>query len=1045
MRDNNFCFHKNHAATRYRSGAAAFLAALLLFSATGLPVNAENKSEERATYIAELDGTDENALKTSIAKLCPDVKFLYDYDIALDGFSFTVNENELYKLTSFDGVLFWETNTYNAPEPLDASSSSIIGADTETLKDYRGEGMVIAVIDVGFDTDHEIFTLTEPESVKISSDAVAEAAKKGLTVSNWLAYEKTSPYISEKIPFAYDYYNQSTTFTSVADHGDHVAAIAAGNAENASDANASDGVAPQAQLLLMNVGDENGENINDANIYAAMEDAIKLGADVINISLGRVAGFGNTDISDEGYERVIKRAYELGIDVVCAAGNTSKLGEGSNFDDAYGITEPLASDPDYSVISDPGCFPYSVSAAASVNSNYMLDDYIQPSEGSPMLYYAPSNSDFTAEFGGKTPEYVVIPGLGDVSDYSGIDVNGKIALISRGTITFADKVKNAEAAGAMGALVYDNTDSTELINMAVDDDSIPCAAISKVDGLALAGLQTKTFTVVTDAGKVMPAPHAGELADYSSWGVTSDMRLKPDITAPGSNIYSAVNGGYETMNGTSMASPHIAGALAVIKQYIKTLDTTGLTDAQKLALPRALLMSSALPVEDKAVGADYSPRLQGAGLVNLTAAVSSGAYVYNASTLESKLELGDKIGDTYSLTFTVKNLTDRTLDYYIEATAMTDGYEYIKYGDDGNGDWFITGDPTVLSDASIKLEGGRGAELNAYSDGFKKSEAISIPAASEKTFTVNVKLDASESKALDKIFTSGWYIDGFVKLTARDEGNSSLSIPYMGFKGDWSALDAFDLDGNFYTDILCTGITDGKSMALYQLGQNILGKGEISNSDRCIISTNGDGILDYIGIRLSLLRNCKSGTCYITDSNGKTVYQSEDLGLLQKAYYNTDEDSLAVSYMNLLWDGTSEDNTRFVYPDGNYTLTISVVTDGGDTQTRSFNFTVDTKKPQLDKYYFTTENDRVYLHVDASDNTFLASMSVYEEAALADNADDDALNDVYTYEADMDSKSVDQIVDVTDYIKGNSWLYVELIDYAFNYVTCRVSTDDYGG
>ena len=1042
------------AAVCRRGAAAAVIAALLLLSTVfySFPAYAADTGDGRAVCIAELDGgadaaADAAALKSAISRLCPDAVFLYDYEFALDGFSFTVPAGDVCKLTGFNGALIYEANSYGSPEPLDASSTALIGLETETLEHYRGEGMVIAVIDVGFDLDHELFSLDDESTAEITEAEVAAAAKRGLSVSNWLAYEKTSPYVSAKIPFAYDYYYQTTAFTSTSDHGNHVAAIAAGNDSGATDPNAADGVASEAQLLLMNVGDGNGENINDANIYAALEDAIRLGADVINISLGRTAGFGNTDMSGEGYARVIKRAYELGIDVVCAAGNESKLGVGSNLDDKYGISLPLASDPDYSVISDPSTFPYSVSAAASVNSNYVVKDYITTEDGAIILYSAPENSDFTAVFGGKTLEYAVIPGLGEAGDYAGIDVAGRIALIKRGTLTFAEKVKNAAAAGAAGALIYDNTDSSELINMAVDDGSIPCAAIFKSDGEALAiasnatasnaVTMTKKITVVTGSGRLFAAPGAGEMADYSSWGVTTDLRLKPDVTAPGSYIYSAIYDGYATMSGTSMAAPHITGALAVIKQYIKTIDTSAMSEAERLGLARALLMSTAAPIYSENAGADYSPRLQGAGLVDLDAAVTAKAYAYSPSTLEAKLELGDKLGDTYKLIFTVKNISDRALDYYVEATVMTDGYEYIEYGD--GGDWFVTGDATALDSASVKLEGGRGAELNAYSDGFKRVENIRIQAGETKTFTLDVALDGSESAALDEIFTSGWYMDGFVKLIARNEGNSDLSIPYMGFRGDWSAVDAFDEGGEFYSDQLCTGVISEDSILLYELGINILGEGEVRSGDRYIISINGDDCYDFIGIRLSLLRNCAGGKCCVTDKDGNVVYQSEDLGLLQKAYYDDGESLLAVSYMNLLWDGSSDDNSRYKYPDGEYTLTVTVWPDGGgEAQTRAFDFTVDTVKPQLGQYFFNEKDGRIYLHVTASDNTYLAALSVYEAAALHEDAGSDVLDEMCVYEADEDSSQVEEVFDVTDCINGGGWLYIELLDYAFNTVTYRI-------
>ncbi len=1027
------------AAARLRCLAAALLAALLLFSAFILPVSAENYSGSRVTCIASIkDGGNAEALWQAIKKLCPDAVFLYKYEIALDGFSFVVDENSLYRLPSFDAAEFRIARTYDAPEPADKFSSVLIGADTETLAKYRGEGMAIAIIDVGFNVYHEIFTLTDESTAKITSEAVDAAIDRGLSISNWVIYENTTPYVNAKIPFAYDYYRQTTHLTSTADHGNHVAAIAAGNAAAATDPNATDGVAPEAQLLLMNIGDENGDNLNDANIYAALEDAIRLGADVINISLGRIAGFGTTGIGEEGYPRIIKRAYDLGIDVVCSAGNESMLGIGSNIDAEYGINKPLAADPDYSVISDPGCFPYALAVAASVNSEVVLDDFIEASDGTKILYNAPPNSNFDAEFGGKTLQYEVIPGLGEMSDYDGVDVKGKVALISRGTLTFVEKIKNAEASGAIGALIYDNTDSIELVTMAVDDDSIPSAFISRVDGLALKAKKERTIKVFTDSAATFAAPDAGRMAEYSSWGVSSDMRLKPDVTAPGSYIYSAIYDGYGTMSGTSMAAPHVAGALAVIKQNIKTLDTSGLTDAERLALPRALLMSTARPITDESGETYLSPRIQGAGTIDLAAATTTGAYMYEPGTLEAKLELGDKLGDTFRLTFAVRNLTNRSLDYYIEATVATDEAEYIEYGDGGN--WFVTGNPQALKKARVKLEGGRGAELNAASDNFKRAERIHIPAGEIAAFTLNVTLDAEEMAALDDIFTSGWYIDGFVKLTAQNSGGCDLSVPYMGFKGNWSAVNAFDMNGEFYSDFLCTGIMSG-IFTIYDLGINPFSMDSVSSRDRYIISINGDDMSDFIGVRLSLLRNCKDAVYTITNSDGEIVAEGS-LGKLQKAFYDSESSALQYSYFNILWDGTASDNIRYRYPDGTYTITIEVTTEGGGKQLREFTFISDTAKPALDKYSFTERDGRVYLNITASDNTYLSSVCVYEAAAV-EGESPGVLNEARAYDVFTDSSKVTEEFDVTDYISDNDWLYAEIVDYAFNVITCRIPTSDY--
>lgn len=1025
------------AAARLRKFIAVLTSALLLFSVFAVPAGAEDQSGQSVCFAELREGANGQALWRAIKCLCPEAEFLYEYKIALDGFSFRVNAASLPKLQSFEAAQFKVSRTYEAPVTADKSSAAIIGAAVKALENYRGEGMVIAVIDVGFNTRHEIFSLTDESKARLTRDIVDEAVARGLTISNFASYENVSPYVNAKIPFAYDYYKRTSRLMSSADHGNHVAAIAAGNAANATDPYASDGIAPEAQLLLMNVGDEKGNDLSDALVYAAMEDAIALGADVINISLGRAAGFGTSTPKDEGYAKLISRAYELGIDVVCSAGNEWMLGTGSNFDERYGISMPLASMPDYSLISDPGCFPYAISVAASVNEEYVVKDYIEASDGTKIIYNAPPNSDFAKRFGGKTIEYAVIPGLGDVSDFEGVDVSGKIALISRGTLTFAEKVKNAEKAGAVGAIIYDNVDSAELVTMAVDDGSIPSAFISRADGLLLANCEKQTVKVVAGEPATAKAPFAGGIASYSSWGVSSDLRLKPDITAPGSYIYSALYEGYGTLSGTSMSAPHVSGALAVLKQYIKTLDLAGLSEEERRALPRALLMSTAGPIWEDGDETYLSPRLQGAGVMNLAGAASAGAYAFSPDTLAAKIELGDRLGEEIEFTIAIKNISSRKLKYRLKATVATDEVKYIEYVE--GADWFVTGKPRALKGASVKLAGGAGYELN-IATGKARAELVTLPSGGTAELTLKVKLDEEEKAELDKIFPSGWYLDGFVMLEAVG-GGANLVIPYMGFIGDWSAISVFDLSGEFYSDILCTGVM-ANMFSISTLGTNpVTGDGEPS-SERFILSFNGDDAFDFLGLKLNLLRNCRDAKYEIKNSAGEIVAEGK-LGNLQKAYYNSELAKLQSSYYNIVWDGAAEDNARYVYPDGEYTITIEVTTDGGAKHLREFKLLSDTVKPKLDSYRFVEKDGRVYLVFTASDNTYLASICVYESAAV--KGQKPAYIEARAYDANVDSSKVTEEFDVTECVEGNEWLYIEIVDYAFNINTYRIPTAGYRG
>lgn len=161
---------------------------------------------------------------------------------------------------------------------------------------------------------------------------------------------------------------------------------------------------------------------------------------------------------------------------------------------------------------------------------------------------------------------MVIPGDGNEEDYEGLDVNGKIALVQRGGIYYEKKMENAARAGAIGMLCYNNTEG--MFYMSIAKWSIPAVFISQATGEALKKLENKTITVAKADGAVA-SPIYG-MSDFSSWGTTGELTIKPEITAPGGGIYAAVPGGsYESMDGTSMASPHAAGAMAIVQQALK--------------------------------------------------------------------------------------------------------------------------------------------------------------------------------------------------------------------------------------------------------------------------------------------------------------------------------------------------------------------------------------------------------------------------------------------------------------------------------------------
>ena len=576
------------------------------------------------------------------------------YTTLLNGFSATVTYGQYKALKELDCVESVFLSPTFSLLPDTANSTRMIGGGLANETGFTGEGMLIAILDTGVDMDHQIFSKT-PANPALTQDAVkdllshydfqAEGIVKDLSVS--------SVYKSAKFPFQFDYGDKDTDGApgTEGSHGTHVASTAAGCTGINADVQ---GVAPDAQIANMNVFKSSG-GASYADILSALEDCMLLGVDVANLSLGSDAGYIDYENPDEFTEsllNVFKRAGESGMSLAVAAGNAYSAAYG----DAFG-NKALASNPDYGLISEPSTYGESMSVAAVSNSK-VKSPYI--TVGGRDFAYQDSgtistdeNAKIFRELAKKGDlEYAVVPGYGTEDDYEGIDVSGKVALVQRGGgMYYEQKERSAYAHGAIAMLVYNNVPG--MLYMSITDWKMPCAFISQEAGEYLKAQENKVLTVGA-ADKLVASPTYG-MADFSSWGATTELTLKPEITAPGAGIYAAVPGNaYESMDGTSMASPHAAGAMAIVQQALKA---RGMTDAtQRKHMVDTLLMSTASIIYDSN-GQPYSPRKQGAGLININDAVKTEGYLTVDGMIRPKLELGDDPAEkgVYTMTFKVHN------------------------------------------------------------------------------------------------------------------------------------------------------------------------------------------------------------------------------------------------------------------------------------------------------------------------------------------------------------------------------------------------------
>ena len=432
-----------------------------------------------------------------------------------------------------------------------------------------------------------------------------------------------------------------------------------------------------------------GGGAYDSDYMAAIEDAMILGCDSANLSLGS-GNPGYSRQSDAKYQAILEAVVNSGMVVAMSAGNSGHWFENTPY--AY----PYAESVSWATNGSPGSYTNSL-GIASVDNVGSTGNYIEFA-GTKMFYNDTSEAPIqpmTALAGEQ--RFVYVDAVGNPEDFAaaGDELKGAIAMCNRGSINFTAKGNNAVAAGAIGTVVVNNAAGT--INMSTDGytGTAPYVSLLMSDGQIIkANAEKKEANGVTYyVGKLTVGAKPGvnvqtadyyTMSDFSSWGIPGSLELKPEITAPGGNIYSLQNGGgYQNMSGTSMASPQVAGMAAVVAQYIRANKLTEKTGLTARALAQSLLMSTAVPMyQDYGEGkyGYYSVMQQGAGLANVGAAVSAGTYIKmdknaNAGAADGKVkvELGDDPNRTgeYNFGFTIYNLKDAATSFNLSADFFT--------------------------------------------------------------------------------------------------------------------------------------------------------------------------------------------------------------------------------------------------------------------------------------------------------------------------------------------------------------------------------------
>ncbi len=607
-------------------------------------------------------------------------------------------------------------------DPNMATSSKQIGSGIAWASGYTGAGTRIAVIDTGIDTAHQSFT---NEGYQYS--LAYHAGESGLTLEEYVdklnlldadkvaavaeqlnaQVDPAKAFVSDKIPFAYNYIDKSYYVThkedSQSEHGSHVSGIAAANAyipkedgtfSRALDSVKVQGVAPDAQIVTMKVFGKGG-GAYDSDYMAAIEDAIVLGCDSVNLSLGSASG-GESRNANAEYQAIMDNLTKSGIVVCMSAGNN-----GNWVEHAMNLGRLYADDVSMHTAGSPGTYTNSMSIA-SVDNDGITGAFIGVKDVLAVYTESDYQNQPMVTLAGEQ-QYILIDSFGTPEEWAAVGeaLKGKVAMCSRGDIAFYQKGNNAVDAGAIATVVYNNAPG--VINMDLTDykNTAPFVSITQDAGKAF---RDNAEAVTDESGKVLYYTGTMTVSDgvgcsqfnskfytmskFSSWGVPGSLEMKPEITTPGGSIYSVFGetpegGGpdkYENMSGTSMAAPQASGMAALVAQYIRENNLTEKTGMTSRQLAQSLLMSTAVPMLDGASGSYYPVIQQGAGLGNIGAAVSADSYITmdeNATKSfadgKIKAELGDDPQRTgiYNFSFNINNLEGNDKAFALSADFFT--------------------------------------------------------------------------------------------------------------------------------------------------------------------------------------------------------------------------------------------------------------------------------------------------------------------------------------------------------------------------------------
>ena len=634
-----------------------------------------------------------------------------------NGLSISADSSQLEAIRQVAGVkAVYPVTTIAIPEtsassPDLSTALAMTGADVaQNELGLSGAGVTVAVMDTGIDYDH-------PDLGGCFGDGCRVVTGHDFVGDAYNADDTAASYNPVAVP--------DDDPDDCNGHGTHVSGIVGASGDPAE--GGARGVAPGVTFGAYRVFGCDGSTTADIMI-AAMDAALADGMDILNMSIGSAFTWPQYPTAVAANNLV-----DQGMIVVTSIGNSGASGT-------------------YSA-SAPGLGEKVLGVASFDNTEIALNVFTITPDGTE-IGYTPAEAAPLPPTSGSLPmartgtTTTVDDGCAPIS----ADLTGQAVLIRRGTCTFHEKAVNAQAAGAAAVVLYNNVAGRISPTVAgATTITIPVVAISDTEGALIdsrlaAGPVTMTWT---DETGTFPNSLGGLISSFSSYGLAPDLSLKPDIGAPGGLIrstYPVEEGSYATISGTSMASPHVAGAAALLREARPGIAPAAVRDLfQNNADPAAWWGNPALGFLDNV-------HRQGAGMLDIP-----GAVLTSTAVTPGKLALGESQAGAASRTISIRNTGNGT-------TRYTFSHE-----------------PALATSGSTFTPAFNAAFATAT---FSTSQ---VQVRSGQSGSVNVTITAPASPA------RGQY-GGYIVITS--SRGETLRVPYAGFIGDYQSIPAMTGGGN---------------------------------------------------------------------------------------------------------------------------------------------------------------------------------------------------------------------------------------------------------